>query len=113
MTGMTWGGFEGLGVGVEMAHDQPSCLSIVTEVAPAGVVMDTKTVYLLQMVLHKSSLKVHETIHLASNVNGRINNGQEQATLADCLELMDLSRDRLMDSMMGLGNLSAIIIKFP
>ncbi|KAL3377491.1 hypothetical protein AABB24_003746 [Solanum stoloniferum] len=69
--------------------------------------MDTKTLDLLQMVLHKSSLKIHETIHLASNVNGRINNGQEQAALADCLELMDLSRDRLMDSMMGLGNLSA------
>ncbi|KAH0697239.1 hypothetical protein KY290_014689 [Solanum tuberosum] len=91
----------------DTAHDQPSCLSMVTEVAPAGVVMDTKTVDLLQMVLHKSSLKIHETNHLASNVNGRINNGQEQAALADCLELMDLSRDRLMDSMMGLGNLSA------
>lgn len=44
---------------------------------------------------------------MASNVNGRINNGQEQVALEDCLELMDLSRDRLMDSMMGLGNLTA------
>ncbi|KAL3345527.1 hypothetical protein AABB24_024471 [Solanum stoloniferum] len=89
----------------DTAHDQPSCLAMVAEVAPAGV-MDTKIVDLLQMVLHKSSLKIKETIHLASNVNGRINNGQEQAALADCVELMDLSRDRLMDSMMGLGNLS-------
>ncbi|MCD7472737.1 Pectinesterase/pectinesterase inhibitor 18 [Datura stramonium] len=44
---------------------------------------------------------------LASNVKGRINDGKEQAALADCLELMDLSRDRLMDSIMALGNLSA------
>ncbi|WMV16241.1 hypothetical protein MTR67_009626 [Solanum verrucosum] len=90
----------------DTAHDQPSCLAMLSEVAPVGV-MDTKTLDLLQMVLHKSSLKIHETIHLASNVNGRINNGQEQAALADCLELMDLSRDRLMDSMMRLGNLSS------
>ncbi|XP_015063727.1 pectinesterase-like [Solanum pennellii] len=90
----------------DTAHHQPSCLAMLSEVAPAGV-MDTKTVDLLQMVLNKSSLKIHETIHLASNVNGRINNGQEQGALEDCLELMDLSRDRLMDSMMGLGNLTA------
>ncbi|XP_060193936.1 pectinesterase-like [Lycium barbarum] len=90
----------------DTAHDQPSCLAMVSEVAPAGL-MDTKTVDLLQMVLHKSSLKIHETIDLASNVNGQINDVKEQAALADCLELMDLSRDRLMDSMMALGNLSA------
>ncbi|XP_055803918.1 pectinesterase-like [Solanum dulcamara] len=90
----------------DTAHDQPSCLAMVSEVAPAGVI-DTKTVDLLKMVLHKSSLKIHETIDLVSNVNGRLNDGKEQAALADCLELMDLSRDRLMDSMMGLRNLSA------
>ncbi|XP_009589755.2 pectinesterase-like [Nicotiana tomentosiformis] len=90
----------------DQAHDQPSCLAMVSEVAPAGS-MNTKTVDLLQMVLHKSSLKIHETIDLVRNVNSRINNGKEQAALADCLELMDLSRDRLMDSMMSLGNLSS------
>ncbi|PHT30288.1 Pectinesterase/pectinesterase inhibitor 18 [Capsicum baccatum] len=90
----------------DTAHDQPSCLAMVSEVAPAGL-MDTKTVDLLKMVLHKSSLRINEMIDLASNVNVRINDGKEQAALADCLELMDLSRDRLMDSMMGLGNLSA------
>ncbi|KAG5622861.1 hypothetical protein H5410_008079 [Solanum commersonii] len=90
----------------ETAHDQPSCLAILSEVAPVGVI-DAKIVDLLQMVLHKSSLKIHETIDLTNNVNGRINDAKEQAALADCLELMDLSRDRLMDSMIGLGNLSA------
>ncbi|XP_060193559.1 pectinesterase-like [Lycium barbarum] len=90
----------------DQAHDQPSCMAMVSEVAPAGL-MDITTVDLLQMVLYKSSLKIHETINFASNMNGRINDGKEQATLADCLELMDLSRDRLMDSMMALGNLSA------
>ncbi|CAN4078311.1 unnamed protein product [Withania somnifera] len=87
----------------ESAHDQPSCLAMVSEFG----LMDAKTVDLLKMVLHKSSLKIQETIKLASNVNGRINDVMEQAALADCLELMDLSRDRSMDSMMGLGNLSA------
>ncbi|PHU26596.1 Pectinesterase/pectinesterase inhibitor 18 [Capsicum chinense] len=90
----------------DTAHDQPSCLAMVSEVAPAGL-MDAKTVDILKMVLHKSSLRINEMIDLASNVNVRINDGKEQAALADCLELMDLSRDRLMDSMMGLGNLSA------
>lgn len=90
----------------DTAHDQPSCLAMLSEVAPVGV-MNTKTVDLLKMVLHKSSLKVHDTIDLASNVNGRINDCKAQAALADCIELMDLSRDRLMDSMIGLGNLSA------
>ncbi|KAJ8545646.1 hypothetical protein K7X08_018229 [Anisodus acutangulus] len=90
----------------DTAHDQPACLAMVSEVAPAGL-MDTKTVDLIQMVLHKSSLKIHQTINLASNVNGRINDDKEKAALADCLELMDLSRDRLMDSMIGLRNLSA------
>ncbi|CAN4078310.1 unnamed protein product [Withania somnifera] len=87
----------------DTAHDQPSCLATVSEVG----LMEAKTVDLLKKVLHKSSLKIQETINLASNVNGRINDVMEQAALADCLELMDLSRDRSMDSMMGLGNLSA------
>ncbi|CDO99718.1 unnamed protein product [Coffea canephora] len=86
------------------AHDQSSCLQAVSEVASSGQSSD---VDLLQMILAKSSAQIQETIKLTENINRRINDQREQAALADCLELMDMSVDRLMDSMVALGSQTA------
>lgn len=83
------------------AHDQSSCLQVVSEVTSSGQSSD---VDLLQMILAKSSSQIQETIKLTNNLNRRINDQRAQAALADCLELMDISVDRLMDSMVAIGS---------
>ncbi|CAH9133655.1 unnamed protein product [Cuscuta epithymum] len=87
----------------DKAHDRSSCLSVVSEVAST----DTTAARLLQSVLYSSSRRVRDAVELSTNVNRRVNDRKVQAALEDCIELLDLSSDRLMDSMVALGNLSA------
>ncbi|XP_027105037.2 pectinesterase-like [Coffea arabica] len=88
------------------AHDQSSCMALVSELTSAGL-LQSSDVELLQMLLAKSSSRIQETIELTNNINRRINDQKGQAALADCLELMDISMDRVMDSMVSLGSQTA------
>ncbi|KAL3519514.1 hypothetical protein ACH5RR_017663 [Cinchona calisaya] len=84
-----------------MAHDKSSCSQMLISEVTSSSASDVE---LLQMILAKSSSRIQEQIQLVNNINGRINDQKGQAVLADCLELMDISMDRLMDSMMSLGS---------
>ncbi|KAK1556987.1 hypothetical protein Q3G72_015678 [Acer saccharum] len=58
---------------------------------------------LLQIFLEKSASDIQHTIKIARHdVNRRINNRREQAALIDCVELMELSVDRIKDSIEAL-----------
>ncbi|KAH1065987.1 hypothetical protein J1N35_030974 [Gossypium stocksii] len=84
----------------ERAVDQKSCSALLSEVASKTTVR-TKGVDLLHAFLERSASDMQNVINQARNFNDGINNRREQASLADCLELMELSRDRIMDSMVG------------
>ncbi|KAJ8549715.1 hypothetical protein K7X08_033422 [Anisodus acutangulus] len=94
----------------EHAADQSSCLAIVSEViTPYNSASAAKTnkVEILQMILHKTSSQIQETTTLIKNVRLRINDKREQSALAICLELMDMSREKITDSMVALGKLTS------
>ncbi|MBA0807883.1 hypothetical protein Gohar_023660 [Gossypium harknessii] len=84
----------------ERAVDQKSCSALLSEVASKTTVR-TKGVDLLHAFLERSASDMRIVINQARNFNDGINNRREQASSADCLELMELSRDRIMDSMVG------------
>ncbi|XP_059292876.1 pectinesterase-like [Lycium ferocissimum] len=92
----------------EHATDQSSCLAIVSEVITpySASAAKNKKVEILQMILHKTSSQIQETTTFIKNVQLRINDKREQSSLAICLELMDMSREKIMDSMVALGKLS-------
>ncbi|XP_052202883.1 pectinesterase [Diospyros lotus] len=85
------------------AHDKASCLAMVSEVA---FERSTKITHMdsLQMFLRISVSEIRKIKEAASDASHRINNPEAQAALADCLELMDLSVDRIVDSRFALGN---------
>ncbi|GLT65435.1 hypothetical protein SLA2020_378690 [Shorea laevis] len=85
----------------EGAHDQESCSAMISQLAPNTTI---KTSDLLQLFLERSISEVKNTMRMANNVRDRINNPREQAALADCSQLMELSMDRIMDSMTALKN---------
>ncbi|KAE8700474.1 hypothetical protein F3Y22_tig00110556pilonHSYRG00074 [Hibiscus syriacus] len=60
--------------------------------------MRMKDVDLLHAFLERSAADMQSAINLAHSFNDGISNHGEQASLDDCLELMELSRDRIMDS---------------
>ncbi|XVE87834.1 hypothetical protein DITRI_Ditri19aG0019700 [Diplodiscus trichospermus] len=59
-------------------------------------------VELLRAFLEQSKGHLQNAIDLANNFRYRINNPGEQAAMADCLELMESSRERILDSMVAL-----------
>ncbi|KAK2999431.1 hypothetical protein RJ639_023384 [Escallonia herrerae] len=67
----------------DKAHDRVSCMTMV--------------------FLDKYTSHLRDAIEMANGVSIRINNPKEQAALADCLELMDMSKDRVTDSVVALG----------
>nr|DAD23305.1 TPA_asm: hypothetical protein HUJ06_024768 [Nelumbo nucifera] len=85
------------------AHDRESCLSMVYEAVAAKGAKQLNDVDLLRSFLEKSALLVKEALKVAHSVNSRINDRTEQAALVDCVELMDLSIDRLTDTVAVLG----------
>ena len=75
------------------------------------VVKDYKTI-MLQMFLEESTSAIQKAMDTAKNVNQRINNNpREQAALLDCVELMDLSMDRVFDSKVALQNMTTSSIE--
>nr|XP_023904582.1 pectinesterase-like [Quercus suber]POE45267.1 pectinesterase/pectinesterase inhibitor [Quercus suber] len=90
----------------DQAHDQAGCISIVSE-----VFKDSKTI-ILQMFLEESASAIQKAMDTAKNVNQRINNNpREQVALLDCVELMDLSMDRVFDSKVALQNMTTSSIE--
>ncbi|GMY36948.1 pectinesterase/pectinesterase inhibitor [Fagus crenata] len=70
-------------------------------------IMQMNDVHLLQVFLERSTSAIQKAMDTANNVNQRINNNpREQAALLDCMELMDLSKDRVFDSIVALKNMT-------
>ncbi|KAK6283606.1 hypothetical protein POUND7_002558 [Theobroma cacao] len=84
------------------AVDQKSCSALLSEVASNSTIK-MKGVDVLHAFLEKSTAQMQNAINLANNFKHRINNPRDQAALADCLELMESSMDRIADSMVALG----------
>ncbi|CAL5408420.1 unnamed protein product [Camellia sinensis] len=91
----------------DRALDGASCSAMVSEVAPPEILMQMKGPDLLQAFLKKSASGIRKTIETASGISRRINDKREQGALADCLELMELSMDRVMDSVKAIEKRTA------
>ncbi|BAU00810.1 hypothetical protein LR48_Vigan303s003300 [Vigna angularis] len=86
------------------ALDNPSCLAHVSEVAQDPILTTTKdyNLNLFHSFLMKSTSHIQRVMNTASSIKLRINNPREEAALNDCVELMDLSINRVWDSMVTL-----------
>ncbi|XP_071724962.1 pectinesterase-like isoform X2 [Rutidosis leptorrhynchoides] len=80
----------------DTAHDQKSCLDTVNDLAvSSNKTLSNDHVGLLQILLEKSILDIQKTVKVAKLVRSRIND-QENMAMADCVELLELSIDRIM-----------------
>ncbi|CAK9150280.1 unnamed protein product [Ilex paraguariensis] len=85
------------------AHNPEACLTMVSEVVSDGLIQ-SDDLTILQKFLMSYVQHMESAIEVASQVKNRINDHNEQAALADCLELVDLSIDRVTDSIVALAN---------
>ncbi|XP_011016743.1 PREDICTED: pectinesterase-like [Populus euphratica] len=86
------------------AHDPQECLSILSEAVSTEGVQESNGVGLLKIFLVKSLSQMRMAKAVANAVNSKINDHKHQAALADCVELMDMSIDRVTDTLSALGN---------
>ncbi|RDX97265.1 Pectinesterase 2.1, partial [Mucuna pruriens] len=86
------------------ALDTTSCLAHVSEVAQGQILTATKDYKfnLLRSFLMKSTSHIQSVMDTANAIKYRINNRRDDAALQDCAELMDLSIDRVWDTMVAL-----------
>ncbi|ESW29165.1 hypothetical protein PHAVU_002G048600 [Phaseolus vulgaris] len=88
------------------ALDNPSCLAHLSEVVQGPIFTTTKdhSFNLFHSFLLKSTSHIQRAMNTASSIKLRVNSPKEEAALNDCVELMDLSIDRVLDSMLTLTN---------
>ncbi|KAB5534785.1 hypothetical protein DKX38_017871 [Salix brachista] len=86
------------------AHDPQECLSILSEAVSTDGVQESNGAGLLKTFLVKSLSQMRMAKAAAKAVNIKINDHKHQAALADCLELMDMSIDRVTDTLSALAN---------
>jgi len=86
------------------AHDPQECLSILSEAVSTEGVQESNGVGLLKTFLVKSLSQMRMAKAAANAVNSKINGHKHQAALADCVELMDMSIDRVTDTLSALAN---------
>ncbi|RDX61220.1 Pectinesterase 2.1, partial [Mucuna pruriens] len=86
------------------ALDTASCMAHVSEVAQAPVLTTTKDneFNLLRSFLMKSTSHIERAMNTANTIKNRINSPRAEAALRDCVELMDMSMERIWDSMVAL-----------
>ncbi|CAL0332099.1 unnamed protein product [Lupinus luteus] len=83
----------------EHAIDTASCLAHCSEVAQP----QAQKLYLLQSILIKSTSDMQKALQNTNHVKLRTNNPKEQAALVNCEELMDISMNRVWDSITALA----------
>ncbi|KAJ1420435.1 Pectinesterase, catalytic [Sesbania bispinosa] len=88
----------------EHALDTKSCLAHVSEVAQGPILATTKDqkLNLLISLLTKSTPHIQNAMDTVKAIKHRINNPKEEVALHDCEQLMDLSIDRVWDSVVAL-----------
>ncbi|XP_077253972.1 pectinesterase-like [Tasmannia lanceolata] len=85
------------------ARNPVSCLSIISKEATIRL-LPISEVELLQVLLKRSLTHINTATQVSGSIRRRINDPKQQAGLSDCMDLMDLSRDRLGDSMTALDH---------
>ncbi|GAB4826632.1 hypothetical protein Ancab_033527 [Ancistrocladus abbreviatus] len=85
----------------ENAHEPSSCLSMVSELAPEGF-LQTNNPNPLKLSLEKSKAEIRNLLTMAKDLHRRINGGTDRGAMVDCVELMDISTDRVGDSLTAL-----------
>lgn len=91
----------------DQAVGQESCLAMVSEVVRDStntMIRQMNGVYLLQVFLKRSTSEIEKAMKTAKDINRRINDPKVVAGLLDCVELMELSGDRILDSVAALDN---------
>lgn len=88
------------------AYDQESCLAMVSQIA-SNTSTKMSQVGLLQLLLGKSTPHIQNTIEKAKFIHSRINDAREQAALGDCLELMEISKYRIKDTIVALESVTS------
>jgi len=88
------------------ALDNPSCLAHLSEVLQGPIFTTTKdhNFNVFRSFLMKSTSHIQRAMNTASSIKLRVNSPKEEAALNDCVELMELSIDRVLDSMLTLTN---------
>ncbi|XP_030469640.1 pectinesterase [Syzygium oleosum] len=80
------------------AQDQARCRAMVSEIVPYGAASFMSDNKMLQVFVKKMAIRTGNAIDATKDVRRRVNDPREEAALADCVELMDMSVDRLEDS---------------
>jgi len=88
----------------EHALDTNSCLTHVAEVSHVSTLVTTKdqNLHVLLSLLTKSTAHIKKTMDTTNVIKRRINSPREEIALSDCEQLMDLSMNRIWDSMLKL-----------
>ncbi|XP_004492227.1 pectinesterase-like [Cicer arietinum] len=90
----------------QLAIDTKSCLTHVSEVSQHQTLPNTKDhkFNTLISLLTKSTTHIKKTMDKANVIKRRVNSPKEELALNDCEELMDLSMDRVWNSVLTLTN---------
>ncbi|XP_058736834.1 pectinesterase-like [Vicia villosa] len=88
----------------EHALDTESCLTHVSEAVQGPTLANTKDHKLSTLIslLTKSTTHIQEAMNKANVIKSRVNSGREENALNDCEQLMNLSMERVWDSVMTL-----------
>ncbi|KAL9327949.1 hypothetical protein ACSQ67_002952 [Phaseolus vulgaris] len=84
------------------AIDTPACLAHVLELVQDPISQNHKF-GLLQSFLARSASHIEKAMEAANATRVRMNNPREEAALRDCVELMELSMERVRDSKASLA----------
>uniref|UniRef100_A0A5B6YMU6 Pectinesterase n=1 Tax=Davidia involucrata TaxID=16924 RepID=A0A5B6YMU6_DAVIN len=89
----------------DQAYDPKLCISMISELAASDGVRQFNGINLLQNFLMRSVPYTVSAIEVARSTKNRVSDhSHEQVALADCVELLNLSIDRVTDSVVALAN---------
>ncbi|XP_030514073.2 pectinesterase [Rhodamnia argentea] len=84
------------------AQDQARCRAMVSEAVPFGAASFMSDNKLLRVFVKRTAIRTENAVHTTKDARRRVNDPREEAALADCVELMEMSVDRLEDSIRSL-----------
>ncbi|GAB4830932.1 hypothetical protein Ancab_004960 [Ancistrocladus abbreviatus] len=80
------------------AHEPSSCLAMVSEVAPSGF-YHANNLDPLKVFLETSIAHIQGSLEMAKDLHHRINDGRDRGGVVDCVELMEMSMGRVVQSL--------------
>jgi len=91
------------------AQDQARCRVLVSEIVPYDAASFMSNDKLLRVFVEKMAIRTGNAVEAVKDVRRLVNDLREEAALADCVELMEMSMDRLEDSTRSLREQKVII----